>query len=52
VAEGIEYAEQADRLRALDCDIGQGYYYSRPLARDAITALLRDRAARQQATAA
>jgi len=52
VAEGIEYAEQADRLRALDCDIGQGYYYSRPLARDAITALLRDRAALQQATAA
>ena len=52
VAEGVEQAEQADRLRALDCDIGQGYYFSRPLTRDAFTALLRERAAQHQANAA
>jgi EAL domain-containing protein (putative c-di-GMP-specific phosphodiesterase class I) len=52
VAEGVEQVEQADRLRSLDCDIGQGYLFSRPLARDAFTALLRERAARQQANAA
>jgi diguanylate cyclase (GGDEF)-like protein/PAS domain S-box-containing protein len=52
VAEGIEQVEQADRLRALDCDIGQGYYFSRPLPKDAITALLRERAAQRQANAA
>jgi EAL domain-containing protein (putative c-di-GMP-specific phosphodiesterase class I) len=52
VAEGVEYVEQADRLRALDCDLGQGYYFSRPLTRDALTTLLRDRAARREADAA
>jgi EAL domain-containing protein (putative c-di-GMP-specific phosphodiesterase class I) len=31
VAEGIETAEQLDVLRALQCDYGQGYYFSRPL---------------------
>jgi EAL domain-containing protein (putative c-di-GMP-specific phosphodiesterase class I) len=36
VAEGIETTVQADRLRALGCDLGQGYYFSKPLpARDA-----------------
>src|SRR5581483_7960128 len=31
VAEGIETAEQAEELRALQCDQGQGYYFSHPL---------------------
>ncbi|HSO07528.1 MAG TPA: EAL domain-containing protein, partial [Pelomicrobium sp.] len=31
VAEGIETAEQADYLRARGVDIGQGWYFSRPL---------------------
>ena len=31
VAEGIEDVALADRLRALGCDQGQGYLYSRPL---------------------
>lgn len=31
VAEGIETDEQLEFLRNLGCDIGQGYYYSRPL---------------------
>ncbi len=30
VAEGIETAVQADRLRALGCDRGQGYLFARP----------------------
>ena len=45
VAEGVERVEQADRLRSLNCDIGQGYLFSRPLPSDAITLLLRERAA-------
>ena len=31
-AEGIETAEQLTYVRALGCDLGQGYYLSRPLA--------------------
>jgi EAL domain-containing protein (putative c-di-GMP-specific phosphodiesterase class I) len=54
VAEGIERTEQADCLRTLKCDIGQGYLFSRPLPSDAITTLLRDRSTNggQQANAA
>ena len=36
VAEGIEADEQADVLRRLGCELGQGYRYSRPLAADAV----------------
>jgi len=32
VAEGIEHAEQASMLRRLECGLGQGFYFSRPLA--------------------
>ncbi|MGA2442921.1 MAG: EAL domain-containing protein, partial [Tepidisphaeraceae bacterium] len=31
VAEGIETAEQLSLLRAMDCDKGQGFYFSKPL---------------------
>jgi EAL domain-containing protein (putative c-di-GMP-specific phosphodiesterase class I) len=31
VAEGIETQGQADLMRALACDRGQGYLYSRPM---------------------
>ncbi|HEY6139426.1 MAG TPA: EAL domain-containing protein [Thermoanaerobaculia bacterium] len=31
VAEGVETAEQARRLAALDCDYAQGYHFARPL---------------------
>jgi EAL domain-containing protein (putative c-di-GMP-specific phosphodiesterase class I) len=31
VAEGIETQGQADLMRALACDRGQGYLFSRPL---------------------
>ncbi|MFI5914090.1 putative bifunctional diguanylate cyclase/phosphodiesterase [Dactylosporangium sp. NPDC051541] len=32
VAEGVETEAHADALRALGCDIAQGYHYARPLA--------------------
>jgi diguanylate cyclase (GGDEF)-like protein len=31
IAEGIESAEQLERLRQLRCELGQGYHFSRPL---------------------
>jgi diguanylate cyclase (GGDEF)-like protein/PAS domain S-box-containing protein len=40
VAEGIEAPEQVSRLRGLDCQFGQGYYFARPLAPDALADLL------------
>jgi diguanylate cyclase (GGDEF)-like protein/PAS domain S-box-containing protein len=40
VAEGIEQINQHDELRALGCDFGQGYLYSRPLPADQFQALL------------
>ena len=40
VAEGIETAEQVALLQALDCDFGQGYYFSKPVPPDAAEALL------------
>jgi EAL domain-containing protein (putative c-di-GMP-specific phosphodiesterase class I) len=53
VAEGVERVEQAESLRNLECDIGQGYLFSRPLPSDAITTFLRDRTPYgQQANAA
>jgi diguanylate cyclase (GGDEF)-like protein/PAS domain S-box-containing protein len=34
VAEGVETAEQLAQLKALDCEYGQGYYFSKPLVAD------------------
>ncbi|WP_417598944.1 EAL domain-containing protein [Oceanospirillum sp.] len=36
VAEGIETQSQLDTLRELGCDLGQGYFFSRPLTTEAI----------------
>ena len=38
VAEGIETREQWARLRELSCDLGQGYYFARPLGPEAVPA--------------
>jgi sensor c-di-GMP phosphodiesterase-like protein len=40
VAEGIENAAQRDRLRAMGCDLGQGYLFSRPVAPNRIRSLV------------
>ena len=39
-AEGVETAEQAAGLKALECEYGQGFFYYRPLEGPAIAALL------------
>jgi EAL domain-containing protein (putative c-di-GMP-specific phosphodiesterase class I) len=44
VAEGIERADQLERLLELHCDYGQGFYFSRPLAEEALQSMLDDRA--------
>ena len=36
VAEGVEDEEVTARLRALGCDVGQGYLWSRPVAGEAL----------------
>jgi diguanylate cyclase (GGDEF)-like protein/excisionase family DNA binding protein len=41
VAEGIETAAQLARLRALDCDRGQGFYFARPMPATQVEPLLR-----------
>jgi diguanylate cyclase (GGDEF)-like protein len=45
VAEGIELPEQWDTLRDLGCDLGQGFYFARPMSADAAVDFLRSKAA-------
>jgi EAL domain-containing protein (putative c-di-GMP-specific phosphodiesterase class I) len=40
VAEGIETTEQFWQLKALQCEYGQGYFFSKPLALDGVEKLL------------
>jgi diguanylate cyclase (GGDEF)-like protein len=40
VAEGVETEQQRAQLRALECEFGQGYYFSKPMDEDAAEALL------------
>jgi EAL domain-containing protein (putative c-di-GMP-specific phosphodiesterase class I) len=40
IGEGIETATQSKLLHGLDCDYGQGYYFSPPLPSEAFEALL------------
>jgi len=40
VAEGVENAETAARLREYGCDVGQGYFFSAPLSAEAVADLL------------
>ena len=34
VAEGVENEQQFEFLRSLNCDVIQGYYFSKPKPRD------------------
>jgi EAL domain-containing protein (putative c-di-GMP-specific phosphodiesterase class I) len=45
IAEGIEVAEQHEHLRQLQCELGQGFLFARPLDPDAAGGLLRAGAA-------
>jgi EAL domain-containing protein (putative c-di-GMP-specific phosphodiesterase class I) len=42
IAEGIETPEQLAAVRALGCDLGQGYLFSRPVPAEDISTLLAD----------
>jgi len=33
VAEGVETAEEEAQLREMGCELGQGYYFAKPLPR-------------------
>ncbi|HEY0099161.1 MAG TPA: EAL domain-containing protein [Pyrinomonadaceae bacterium] len=39
IAEGVETEQQSAQLKALGCEFGQGYYFSRPMDSDAAEAL-------------
>jgi diguanylate cyclase (GGDEF)-like protein/PAS domain S-box-containing protein len=40
IAEGIEQRRQLNGLQELGCEMGQGYYFARPIAASAIDAIL------------
>ncbi len=45
IAEGVETSQQLELLRALKCNVIQGYLFSRPLAAEAATQFCLDRTA-------
>ena len=47
IAEGVEDAEQLDRLRELGCDFCQGFYLHRPLTVEAVESVARKQAVRE-----
>lgn len=42
IAEGVETKEQLEFLTNIDCDIVQGYYYSRPIPTDEFEEFIKD----------
>ncbi len=48
VAEGIETPSQAQRLRDMGCDLGQGHRWSRPVAPEGATDFLVERVAQRR----
>ena len=52
VAEGVETVHESHKLQAIGCDIGQGYLFSKPMAKaDFVNALRRRMAMRSEAVA-
>ncbi len=43
IAEGIETAEQRERLRALRCEYGQGYLFAKPVPAEAAGSMISER---------
>lgn len=42
IAEGVETMEQADFLNSIDCNLMQGYLYSRPIPKERFAVMLKD----------
>jgi EAL domain-containing protein (putative c-di-GMP-specific phosphodiesterase class I) len=40
VAEGVEDEEQAEQLKEMGCDLGQGFYFAKPLPPEAASEFL------------
>ena len=40
IAEGIEDADQSNMLTSIGCDLGQGYYFAKPLDPEELEAYL------------
>ena len=39
-AEGVETADQLERLRGLGCELGQGFFFARPVPSEELNALI------------
>lgn len=52
IAEGVETAEQNNKLISLNCKKGQGYYYSRPLPEEKLREWLQARSLQQKSKSA
>ena len=42
LCEGVETKQQVEFLRQVDCDLVQGYYYSRPVPQNVFSRMLAD----------
>src|SRR6201999_3206606 len=47
VAEGIEFPEQSSTLRELGCELGQGFFFARPMRHDQLIAYIESRSAHE-----
>ena len=52
IAEGIETSTHLERIKALGCELGQGYFFSQPVEAEKAEELLRQQAARSRSNAA
>lgn len=49
VSEGVENRQQLEHLRSLGCDVGQGYYFARPMPAEAVVPFMLQQPAPQSA---
>ena len=43
VAEGIETMHESHKLQGIGCEVGQGYLFAKPMPRDQLIGLMRNR---------